>query len=238
MRIYDDAGLEAVKGYMGTTFPLDEKAYKCHDKHKPENASLCLEWMHRGRFSLSMTQNGKLRCYRVLWQSLSPETHPTDCFEMNTHLWYGGGAILGRHYDFAGWPLNKAQVPMTPFVTGSEVRGHNGWGPVLRRHFLSSKAAAVIVDDAVPLWVSINSNHSQKLCLQARSNSYPFNSPREDDAAASKRHANNNNGVFSVLNYTICTSTDLETLQTSLADTNMWDGLRRDEMEVIVQPMA
>ena len=106
MRVFDDAGLEAVRGFMGTTFPIDEKAYKCHDRFRPPNSTMCLEWMNRGRFSMSLDtsrgQNDQLRCYRVLWQSLSSDIHPTDCFEMNNHLWYGAGAILGRHYDFAG----------------------------------------------------------------------------------------------------------------------------------------
>lgn len=43
-----------------------------------------------------------LRCYRVQWKSLSADTHPTDCFDMGDHLWYGGGVILGRQHGFAG----------------------------------------------------------------------------------------------------------------------------------------
>ena len=63
---------------------------------------------------------------------------------------------------------------MNPFATGSEWRGRNGWGPVARRYFVSSRAAAIVVDDAVPLWVSVNANQSQQLCLQARANVFPF----------------------------------------------------------------
>ena len=106
MRVFDDAGLEALRGHMGATFPLTEKAYKCHDKHRPPNATVCLEWMGRGRFSLTRTENqhhdDKSRCYSVMWQSLSPDTQPTDCYEMNGHFWFGAGAVLGHHYDFAG----------------------------------------------------------------------------------------------------------------------------------------
>ena len=117
---------------------------------------------------------------------------------------------------------------MSPFVTGSEVRGNNGWGPVLRRYFMSSKAAAILVDDKVPLWVSVNANQSQLLCLQARGNGFPYFNQGSNSAANKK----NKSPVYSVLNYTICTATDLETLETSLADTTMWDGLKKDEMEV------
>ena len=107
MRVFDDAGLEAVKAWIGTTIPADERAYDCLKRDRPANATICLEWMNRGRFSLSLdagcsSTNDQMQCYRVLWQSLSPDTHPTDCFEMNSHLWYGAGAVLGRHYDFAG----------------------------------------------------------------------------------------------------------------------------------------
>ena len=132
----------------------------------------------------------------------------------------------------AGWPLNKAEVPMSPFVTGSEVRGHNGWGPVLRRYFISSKAAAIIVDDAVPLWVSVNSNQSQKLCLQARGNEYPYYNMEEDMFSGKRNLSQSSSKSHSLLNYTICTSTDIETLENALADTTTWDGLRKDEMEV------
>ena len=106
MRVFDDAGLEAIKGRMGQTFSKMDKAYNCHERHRPPNATVCLEWMNQGRFSLASTviqnQDDKSRCYRVLWQSLSPDTHPTDCYEMNGHSWYGAGAVLGRIYDFAG----------------------------------------------------------------------------------------------------------------------------------------
>lgn len=131
--------------------------------------------------------------------------------------------------------MNRAEVPMSPFVTGSEVRGHNGWGPVLRRYFMSSKAAAIIVDDSTPLWVSVNANQSQRLCLQSRSSGFPFFDHGEDSITPSfntkKNGTKNNPPVYSVLNYTICTAADLDTLLTSLADA-WWDGLRKDEMEV------
>lgn len=119
---------------------------------------------------------------------------------------------------------------MSPFVTGSEVRGNNGWGPVLRRYFMSSKAAAIIVDDSTPLWVSVNYNQSQRLCLQSRGSGFPFFANRQ--SPNKKTGTQNNPPVYSVLNYTICTASDLETLLTSLGDQTMWDGLRKDEMEV------
>ena len=135
---------------------------------------------------------------------------------------------------------------MSAFVTGSEVRGNNGWGPVLRRYFLSSKAAAIIVDDAVPLWVSVNANQSQQLCLQARADTYPFFDHSEVPQTRPDKNMSNNSGggggkstdaqVYTVLNYTICTSTDMETLEAALADydSTMWDGLAKDHQEVLI----
>ena len=106
MRVFDDAGLEALRGHMGAAFPESEKSYECHDRHRPPNSTLCLEWMGRGRFSLAQTpnknQDDKSRCYRVIWQALHPDTFPTDCYEMNSHLWFGAGAVLGPQHDFAG----------------------------------------------------------------------------------------------------------------------------------------
>ncbi|KAK4029770.1 myogenesis-regulating glycosidase isoform X2 [Daphnia magna] len=244
IRVYDDYGLEALRGHMGASFPTSQKSYKCHERDRPPNSTLCLEWMGRGRLSLAQTpnknQDDKSRCYRVIWQSLSADTYPTDCYEMNNQLWFGAGAVLGQQHDFAGWPLNRAEVPISPFVTGSEVRGHNGWGQVLRRYFMNSKAAAIIVDDSTPLWVSVNANQSQLLCLQSRSSGFPFFDHGEESIVSNtstKRNGTKNNPiVHSVLNYTICTAADLETLLTSLADA-WWDGLRKDEMEVVKKLM-
>jgi hypothetical protein len=100
---------------------------------------------------------------------------------------------------------------------------------------MSSRAAAIIVDDSTPLWVSVNANQSQRLCLQSRSSGFPFFDHGEESIASNtttKRNGTKNNPlVNSVLNYTICTAADLDTLLTSLADA-WWDGLRKDEMEV------
>lgn len=241
MRVYNDAGQEALHGQMGAAFSTSEKAYKCHEKHWPANATVCLEWMKRGRFSLTQTANqhndDKSRCYRVVWQSLNADVFPTDCYDMEGHFWFGAGAVLGHVYDFAGWPLNRAEVPMTGFVTGSEVRGNNAWGPVLRRYFMSSKAAAIIVDDGTPLWVSVNANQSQQLCLQSRAGQFPFFHNGEDSPYNlyyySSKNVTDSNPIYHILNYTICTAADLETLLTSLSDQTMWDGLRKDEMEVL-----
>ena len=106
MRVYDDSGIEALRGHMGASFPTSQKSYPCHERDRPPNSTLCLEWMGRGRFSLAQTpnknQDDKSRCYRIIWQSLSPDTHPTDCYEMNNQLWIGAGAVLGQQHDFAG----------------------------------------------------------------------------------------------------------------------------------------
>ena len=127
---------------------------------------------------------------------------------------------------------------MSAFVTGSEVRGNNGWGPVLRRYFMSSKAAAIIVDEATPLWVSVNHNGSQQLCLQSRAGQFPFFHNGEDSvynlAYYNSKNLSDPHPIYHVLNYTVCTATDLETLITSLADNTMWDGLRKDELDVIL----
>ena len=87
------------------------------------------------------------------------------------------------------------------------------------------------------MWVSVNVNQSQRLCLQSRSVGFPYFDHGEEPLPenATRRNATKNNpAVHSVLNYTICTATDLETLLTSLADA-WWDGLRKDEMEVRIE---
>lgn len=106
MRVYDDAGLEVLRGHMGDSFPHSDQSYECHDRHRPPNSTICLEWMGRGRFSLAKADNknhdDKSRCYRIIWQALSEDTFPTDCYEMSSHMWFGAGAVLGQQHDFAG----------------------------------------------------------------------------------------------------------------------------------------
>ena len=94
--------MELLTGYMGDTYRMG-KAYDCHEKNRPSNATLCLEWMYQGRLSLSpFEMDDQSRCYRILWESLSPDVHPTDCYDMKGQSWYGAGALLGRYYHNAG----------------------------------------------------------------------------------------------------------------------------------------
>ncbi|KFW82095.1 SITS-binding protein, partial [Manacus vitellinus] len=59
-----------------------------------------------------------------------------DCFSMANVSWYGGPSIRAQR-----WPLNGAESPAQPFVSGDLGTNPDGFGPVLDRYFLGSTAA-------------------------------------------------------------------------------------------------
>lgn len=75
---------------------------------------------------------GNIKCYNLKWISLSPDTNPTDCFDITNSHWYGGGQTA----EFA-WPLEKGGHNFQPFITGKVEQ--NEWGNVLKRYFIGSK---------------------------------------------------------------------------------------------------
>lgn len=47
--------------------------------------------------------------------------------------WYGGASLCAQR-----WPLNSAESPEQPFVSGDFSKNPTGYGPVLERYFLGS----------------------------------------------------------------------------------------------------
>ncbi|KFV65019.1 SITS-binding protein, partial [Dryobates pubescens] len=56
-----------------------------------------------------------------------------DCFSMANVSWYGGASLRAQR-----WPLNGAQSPAQPFLSGDLGKNPSGYGPVLERYFLGS----------------------------------------------------------------------------------------------------
>uniref|UniRef100_A0A1B6CHQ1 Glycoside hydrolase family 31 N-terminal domain-containing protein n=1 Tax=Clastoptera arizonana TaxID=38151 RepID=A0A1B6CHQ1_9HEMI len=123
---------------------------------------------------------------------------------------YGGGRTLGM-----AWPVELGKVELSPFVTGHI--GRHRWGSVLQRYFINSRGVAIFVDPETPLYVSINDDKSTRLCLQGRHDDFAYIASNE----------------LPQLNYTLCTSTNMKLLHSSLSEKSLWDGLKQEDVEVI-----
>ncbi|CAG9817998.1 unnamed protein product [Phaedon cochleariae] len=212
MKIHNNEGVIVVNAALGTTLNYD-KVLPCLPRDNKHDGSLCLEWMHRARLYLDFHDlDDAVKCYNLRWISLSDSVPPTDCFDLSAAHWYGGGQTAE-----AAWPLEKGGHPFRPFVTGRVEDGR--WGNVVKRYFVSSKGAAIIVDDKTPLHVSIRTNDDKKeLCLRAQYDDFAFVNRLTPSAE---------------LNYSICVGSNMSELHNHLSEHTLWDGLKKEDSNVI-----
>ncbi|XP_018320053.1 myogenesis-regulating glycosidase isoform X2 [Agrilus planipennis] len=214
INIYNNEGIEVLRGRLGTTLNYN-KAFPCLRTDEKADGSICLEWMNHARLYMNTFRLfPDTECYNFQWVSLAEEIAPTDCFDLSprTGHWYGGGQ-MAEH----AWPLEKGLHNFAPFVTG--VTDKYEWGNVLKRFFINSKGAAVIVDSSVPLYTAINIGpKSKELCFKAK----------YDDFAYVNRIT-----PFPFLNYSVCTGPNMTRLHSLLAEKSLWDGLKQDDMNII-----
>ncbi|NWQ69494.1 SP15 protein, partial [Neopipo cinnamomea] len=128
-------------------------------------------WHDGGQFCYSWEEDAELRlsleppaapgteCYGVRWTPLRPDVTLKDCFSMANVSWYGGPSISAQR-----WPLNGAESPAQPFVSGDLGTNPDGFGPVLDRYFLGSTGVTVTVAPDVPLLLSLESH--RHFCLE------------------------------------------------------------------------
>ncbi|KAL6446576.1 hypothetical protein ACFW04_001242 [Cataglyphis niger] len=212
MTIYSSTGAEIIAARLGEDIPPETGVYPCLPHHQRQD-SVCLEWLQQTRLYLAHTKRDDMHCYHVTWQSLSPYYNPKDCFDWSSKRghWYGAGQIENMAY-----PLERGRLELSPFITG-DVRKHS-FGNVLKRYFLNSKGATILVDPETPLYVSINANRTNDFCLQAKY-----------DAFAYINHLT----PLPQLNYTICATDNMKTLHSLMAEKSLWDGLKPDELHAV-----
>ncbi|XP_072759476.1 uncharacterized protein [Anoplolepis gracilipes] len=212
MTVYSSTGAEIIAARLGEGIPPETGVYPCLPHHQRQD-SVCLEWLQQTRLYLAHTKREDMHCYHVTWQSLSPYYNPKDCFDWSSKRghWYGAGQIQNMAY-----PLERGRLELSPFITG-DVRRHS-FGNVLKRYFLNSKGATILVDPETPLYVSINANRTNDFCLQAK-----------HDAFAYINHLT----PLPQLNYTICATDNMKTLHSSMAEKSLWDGLKPDELHAV-----
>ncbi|NXK68913.1 SP15 protein, partial [Sylvietta virens] len=102
-------------------------------------------WHDGGQFCYSWEEDAELRlsleppaapgteCYGVSWTPLRPDVTLKDCFSMANISWYGGPSVREQR-----WPLNGADSPAQPLVSGDLGTNPDGFGPVLDSFFLGS----------------------------------------------------------------------------------------------------
>ncbi|KAF2974523.1 hypothetical protein EK904_000476, partial [Melospiza melodia maxima] len=107
-----------------------------------------------------------------------------DCFSMANVSWYGGPSIRAQR-----WPLNGAESPAQPLVSGDLSANPNGFGPLLERYFLGSTGVTVTVAPDVSLFLSLESH--QQFCLETpagRAEPLHYQLCVSADVAAARRH--------------------------------------------------
>ncbi|OXB59555.1 hypothetical protein ASZ78_010069 [Callipepla squamata] len=125
------------------------------DRCWQDGMEFCYAWEEEAelRVSLQPTPAPGTECYGVRWTPLRPDVMLKDCFSMVNVSWYGGASLRAQR-----WPLNSAESPEQPFVSGDFSKNPTGYGPVLERYFLGSTGVTVTVAPDVPLVLSLESH--------------------------------------------------------------------------------
>ncbi|XP_034946415.1 myogenesis-regulating glycosidase-like isoform X2 [Chelonus insularis] len=212
LHVYNSAGLEIVSARLGNGIPTDTGVFPCLPHHQKSD-SVCLEWLHYSRLYLTHAKREGMHCYYLTWQSLNPSFNPKDCFDWSSRRghWYGGGQIHNMAY-----PLEQGKLELSPFITGDIRR--NPFGNVLKRYFLNSRGATILVDSETPLYISINANKTKEFCLQAKHDEFAYI---------------NHLTQLPQLNYSICATDNMKNLHSSIAEKSLWDGLKPDELRAV-----
>ena len=140
-------------------------------KNEIENHCLLIEWSNYA--TLNVSKDGD-RCFHVNWKpkGIGEPRYFLDCFELGDSHWYGGSELYRQE-----WPLEKADIQMMPYLPSDTIlgisRGQILYGDIIERYWFTSNGMAILVDESVPLHVSVNASGDKKLCLKADPDSYP-----------------------------------------------------------------
>ncbi|NXK42461.1 SP15 protein, partial [Piprites chloris] len=154
-----------------------------------DGRQFCYSWEEDAELRLSLEPPAApgTECYGVRWTPLRPDVTLKDCFSMANVSWYGGPSIRAQR-----WPLNGAESPAQPFVSGDLGANPDGFGPVLDRYFLGSTGVTVTVAPDVPLLLSLESH--RHFCLETpagRAEPLRYQICIGTDVAAAHRHMGN-----------------------------------------------
>lgn len=93
-----------------------------------------------------------LNCLRMEWSGLSSRESPIeDCYSLEGAHWYG--MYMTKNQT---WPINGAEMPLTPFLPTDYWGSSDVFGPILHPLWLSSKGSAIHIDDGIQLYYRMN----------------------------------------------------------------------------------
>uniref|UniRef100_A0A672VBI2 Myogenesis-regulating glycosidase n=1 Tax=Strigops habroptila TaxID=2489341 RepID=A0A672VBI2_STRHB len=145
-------------------------------------------------FIQTVKSKDTVMCYRVRWEELAdgPAVEHTMFWE-DAH-WYGGSEMSTQH-----WPIRLAgyQEPV-PYVTSDVYSFRDSFGGILERYWLSSKAAAIKINDSVPFHLGFNATE-RTLFFQARYKDSPYKPPPGQQP-------------FPELSYRVCVGSDITSI--------------------------
>ncbi|XP_012982945.3 myogenesis-regulating glycosidase [Melopsittacus undulatus] len=133
-------------------------------------------------------------CYRVRWEELAPGPAVEHTMFWEDAHWYGGSEMSTQH-----WPIRLAgyQEPV-PYVTSDVYSFRDSFGGILERYWLSSKAAAIKINDSVPFHLGFNATE-RTLFFQARYKDSPYKPPPGQQP-------------FPELSYRVCVGSDITSI--------------------------
>lgn len=144
---------------------------------KVHEDSLSVKWSTSVFLTISRDDAFDERCIDVKWGSAEGEepSEFLDCFDLEGTHWFGGSELYRQE-----WPLEKASIDMMPYLPSDTIlgigQGKRVYGTVLERYWFTSSGVAVLVNESVPLHVSVNASGDGQLCLKADYHDYPSTS--------------------------------------------------------------
>ncbi|XP_038600083.1 myogenesis-regulating glycosidase [Tachyglossus aculeatus] len=133
-------------------------------------------------------------CYRVRWEEFSEAAAVVHIMYQGDARWYGGAEMSTQH-----WPIRlSGQQDPRPFLTSDVYSSRGSFGGILERYWLSSKAAAIKINDSVPFHLGWNASDGS-LVFQARYGDSPYGPPP-------------GRAPFPELSYRVCVGSDVTSI--------------------------
>ncbi|XP_070532694.1 myogenesis-regulating glycosidase-like [Ptychodera flava] len=164
----------------------------------------CLHFNSGLQMKLRGERHGDIGCLNVEWQATERDELPMDCVEIADAYWYGGSEMYHQY-----WPVEKMNVPMQPYLSSDilqDIHGkyRNSYGSVIERYWINSRGVGIVVDNSVPLHVSVNSNNDKLLCFKSDYKNSPYEYV--------------NYGKLPFLNYRVCAGDNIKAIHKFLSD--------------------
>lgn len=212
--------------YLRATFPSSIKDFSKETKdcgpsdNFETTASICR--LFGEHVQLKVTESKKanhITCYHIVWAALSKDFIPYNCFELDEAYWYGGPELPRQMY-----PIEKSSIPMVPYVPGFDstiIHNNLSVSPILERYWINSQGTGIVVDNLIPLHVSMNHSYNSKLCFKAEYDNSPYANPENN---------------LPSLSYSVCKASNVKNLHEYLRK-RWFENPIESPIEMLGQPL-